>query len=75
MRALTPEINLKQIYLFWNMVVAGSSRQLFKHYEKVIKDNHIPLLKTAIPRSLRYAARRQCAGVSVHYLSAEQNAT
>ena len=30
------EINLKSIHLFWNMVVSGSRREMYEHYEKVI---------------------------------------
>jgi len=64
-----PGINLKSIYLFWNMVVAGSRRELYAHYENVIGQFGIPLLKTAIPRSLRYDREQSIEGNAPVFLS------
>ena len=64
-----PEINLKSICLFWNMVVSGSRRELYEHYESVINRFGISLLKTAIPRSLRYDREQSIEGNSATFLS------
>ena len=64
-----PEINLKCIHLFWNMVVAGSRRELYEHYENVINRFGISLLKTAIPRSLRYDKEQSIEGGMAVFLS------
>jgi cellulose biosynthesis protein BcsQ len=63
------EINLKRIYLFWNMVVSGSRRELYEHYENIIDGANIPLLKTAIPRSLRYDREQSIKGNESVFLS------
>jgi len=64
-----PEINLKKNSLFWNMVVAGGRRELYEHYEKVINRFGISLLKTAIPRSLRYDREQSIEGNTAVFLS------
>jgi len=69
MKTMYPEINLKGIHLFWNMVVSGSRRELHEHYEKVINRFGLPLLKTAIPRSLRYDREQSIEGNSALFLS------
>ena len=69
MKTMYPEINLKNIYLFWNMVVAGSRRELYDHYENVISRFDIKLLKTAIPRSLRYDREQSIEGNAPVFLS------
>jgi cellulose biosynthesis protein BcsQ len=62
-------IKLKEIYLFWNMVVAGSKRELYVHYEQIIRDFGIKLLKTSIPRSLRYDREQSIEGNAPVFLS------
>ena len=69
MKKSYPEINLKSIHLFWNMVVSGSRREMYEHYEKVINRFGIPLLKTAIPRSLRYEKEQSIEGSASVFLS------
>jgi cellulose biosynthesis protein BcsQ len=69
MRTIYPQINLKNICLFWNMVVAGSRRELYEHYESVINRFGIPLLKTGIPRSLRYDREQSIGGNTAVFLS------
>jgi cellulose biosynthesis protein BcsQ len=69
MKATCPQINLKSIYLFWNMVVAGSRRELYGHYENVISRFGIPLLRTSIPRSLRYDREQSIEGNAPVFLS------
>ena len=69
MKAIYQEINLKEIYLFWNMVVAGSKRELYEHYENVINRFGIKLLETSIPRSLRYDREQSIEGNAPVFLS------
>ena len=69
MKTAYPEIKLKGISLFRNMVVAGSRRELYGHYEKVIGSFGIPILKTAIPRSLRYEREQSIEGNAAVFLS------
>jgi cellulose biosynthesis protein BcsQ len=69
MKTMYPGINLKTIYLFWNMVVEGSRRELYEHYENVINRFDIKLLKTSIPRSLRYEREQSIAGNAPVFLS------
>jgi len=69
MKTTYPEINLKGIYTFWNMVVAGSRRELYGYYENVINQFGIKLLKTAIPRSLRYDREQSINGDAAVFLS------
>jgi len=69
MKAKYPEINLKGIFTFWNMVVAGGRRELYEHYENVINRFGIRLLKTSIPRSLRYDREQSINGDAAVFLS------
>ena len=69
MKTMYPEINLKNIFLFWNMVVAGSRRELYEHYENVINRFDIKLLNTTIPRSLRYDREQSIEGNAPVFLS------
>ena len=69
MKSMYSEINLKGIHLFWNMVVSGSRRELYKHYETIINRFGISLLKTAIPRSLRYDREQSIEGNTAVFLS------
>jgi cellulose biosynthesis protein BcsQ len=69
MKSKYPQINLKNMYLFWNMVVAGSKRELYEHYESIINRFGISLMKTGIPRSLRYDREQSIGGNSAVFLS------
>jgi cellulose biosynthesis protein BcsQ len=69
MKTVYPQINLKGICLFWNMVVAGSRQELYGYYESVINRFGIPLMKTAIPRSLRYDREQSIEGNAPVFLS------
>jgi cellulose biosynthesis protein BcsQ len=69
MKTVYPQINLKEICLFWNMVVSGSRRELHQHYENVINRFGIPLMKTTIPRSLRYDREQSIEGNAPVFLS------
>jgi cellulose biosynthesis protein BcsQ len=69
MKATYPQINLKSIHLFWNMVVPGSRRELYVYYEKLVERFGIPLLRTSIPRSLRYDREQSIEGYTPVFLS------
>jgi cellulose biosynthesis protein BcsQ len=69
MKTVYPQINLKGIFLFWNMVVAGSRKELHQHYENVIDRFGISLMKTAIPRSLRYDREQSIESSAPVFLS------
>jgi cellulose biosynthesis protein BcsQ len=69
MKAAYPQINLKSIHLFWNMVVPGSRRELYVYYEKLVERFGIPLLRTSIPRSLRYDREQSIEGNAPVFLS------
>jgi cellulose biosynthesis protein BcsQ len=68
MRTMYP-INLKDICLFWNMVIPRSRRELYAHYEDIIDRFGISLLKTAIPRSVRYDMEQSIEGNAPVFLS------
>ena len=44
----------KGIYLFWNMVDRREKTHLYAMYEKVIAELGLPILKTAVPNTIRY---------------------
>ena len=69
MRAEYKGINLKEIYLFWNMAVARGNRELQEHYKDVIEKYRLPILKTVIPRSLRYDREQSVEGDAPVFLS------
>lgn len=46
-----PNIRLRGVYLFWNMVVGSEKTSL---YEKTITEMSIPLLKTFVPASVKF---------------------
>jgi cellulose biosynthesis protein BcsQ len=69
MKAAYLQINLKSIHLFWNMVVPRSKRELYAYYESLIGRFGIPLLKTSIPRSLRYDTEQSIEGNAPVFLS------
>jgi cellulose biosynthesis protein BcsQ len=69
MKAAYPQINLKGIHLFWNMVVPRSKRELYAYYENLIERFGISLLKTSIPRSLRYDTEQSIEGNAPVFLS------
>ncbi|KAA6326986.1 Iron-sulfur cluster carrier protein [termite gut metagenome] len=57
------------MFLFWNMVVPRSKKELYNHYENVINRFGIPMLKTAIPRSIRYNTEQSIEGNAPVFLS------
>ncbi|MDR2773231.1 MAG: AAA family ATPase [Tannerella sp.] len=69
MKSTYPQINLKGIHLFWNMVVPRSKRELYAYYENLIERFGISLLKTSIPRSLRYDTEQSIEGNTPVFLS------
>lgn len=48
------ETNIKGIHLFWNMVDGREKSELYAHYENVIKELDLPLMKTYLPDSKRF---------------------
>ncbi|KAA6324589.1 Iron-sulfur cluster carrier protein [termite gut metagenome] len=69
MKTIYPQINLKNVFLFWNMVVPRSKKELYDHYEDVINRFGISLLKTTIPRSIRYDTEQSIEGNAPVFLS------
>lgn len=49
-----PDIRLRGVYLFWNMVVGSEKTSLYNIYQKTITEMGIPLLKTFIPASVKF---------------------
>jgi cellulose biosynthesis protein BcsQ len=49
-----PQINLKGLFLFWNMVDGREKTDLYNIYEKSIHEFGLPLLQTFIPDTKRY---------------------
>lgn len=48
------ETNIKGIRLFWNMVDGREKSELYTHYENVIKELELSLMKTYLPDSKRF---------------------
>jgi len=69
MRTMYPEINLREIYAFWNMVIPRTKKELYAHYNNVLNRFAIPLLKTEIPRSIRYDTEQSIEGKDSVFLS------
>ncbi|KAA6320124.1 Iron-sulfur cluster carrier protein [termite gut metagenome] len=69
MKTMYPAINLKDVFLFWNMVVPRSKKELYDHYESIINRFGIPMLKTTIPRSIRYDTEQSIVGNAPVFLS------
>ena len=55
-----PDINLKGLHLFWNMVDGREKTDLYTAYEQTINEFGLPLLKTFIPDTKRY--RKELSG-------------
>ncbi len=64
-----PDLNLKAIYLFWNRVDGRIKKEWLEHYEGVIHQFGLPLLKTAIPQSVRYDKEQSIEGSDAVFLS------
>lgn len=45
---------LKELHVFWNMVDGREKTELYEVFETVIGELGLPLMKTAIPNSVRY---------------------
>ena len=54
MLVVNPTMNLKGIYLFWNMVDGREKTNLYECYEKSIQELGLTILKTFIPDTKRY---------------------
>ncbi len=63
------ELNLKAIHLFWNRVDGRIKKEWLEHYEKVIHQFKLPLLKTTIPQSVRYDKEQSIEGSNAVFLS------
>ncbi len=53
-RRLLGNSNIKGLYMLWNMVDGREKSELYQIYELVCADLKLPILKTAIPNSLRF---------------------
>lgn len=63
------KLNLKAIHLFWNKVDARTKKEWLEHYEEVIRQFGLSLLKTAIPQSVRYDKEQSIEGSDAVFLS------
>ncbi len=63
------KLNLKAIHLFWNKVDARTKKEWLAHYEGVICQFGLPLLKTTIPQSVRYDKEQSIEGSYAVFLS------
>lgn len=63
------QLNLKAIHLFWNKVDARTKKEWLEHYEGVIRQFGLPLLKTSIPQSVRYDKEQSIEGSDAVFLS------
>lgn len=66
---MNSQIRLKNIFVFWNKVTGREKKELFLYYEKAILELGIPILKTPIPKSVRYDREQSIAGNSSLFLS------
>lgn len=69
MKTMYPEISLRGIHLFWNMVVPRTKKELYAHYTNVIERFGISLMETKIPRSIRYDTEQSIEGKDSVFLS------
>lgn len=49
-----PQIPLKNVFLFWNLVVKNENKQLYEIYNTIIRELKMNCLRTEIPFSTRY---------------------
>lgn len=63
------DLNLKAVHLFWNRVDGRIKKEWLEHYEGVIRQFGLPLLKTAIPQSVRYDKEQSIEGSDAVFLS------
>jgi len=49
-----PAAPLKNIYLFWNMIVKSENRELYDAYKAIIDKLNLSLLQTEIPFTVKY---------------------
>lgn len=63
------ELNLKSVHLFWNRVDGRVRKEWLAHYEKIIGDFNLSLLKTTIPQSARYDKEQSVSGNDTVFLS------
>ena len=63
------DLNLKAIHLFWNRVDGRIKKEWLEHYEGVIRQFGLPILKTAIPQSVRYDKEQSIEGSDAVFLS------
>lgn len=49
-----PQVNLKNIYIFWNKVVKRENRELYNHYSDIMAKLQLEVLKTEVPQTIRY---------------------
>jgi cellulose biosynthesis protein BcsQ len=45
---------LKEIYLFWNMLVKSENRELYDAYNAIINKLNLSIMKTEIPFTVKY---------------------
>lgn len=53
-KTLSGEINLKEIFMFWNKVDKREHTDLYDEFNEILMDQHIPLLRTELPDTKRY---------------------
>lgn len=63
------QIRLKNIFVFWNKVTGREKKELFLYYEKAIQQLGISILKTQIPKSVRYDREQSIEGSDALFLS------
>ena len=63
------DLNLKAVHLFWNKVDARTKKEWPEHYERIIRQFNLPLLKTVIPQSVRYDKEKSIEGSDAVLLS------
>lgn len=63
------DLNLKAIHLFWNRVDRRIKKEWFEHYQGVIRQFGLPLMKTAIPQSVRYDKEQSIEDSDAVFLS------
>ena len=63
------DLNLKAIHLFWNRVDGRIKKEWLEYYEEIVRQFELPLLKTAIPQSVRYDKEQSIEGSDAVFLS------
>ncbi|MDR0510625.1 MAG: ParA family protein [Rikenellaceae bacterium] len=63
------DLNLKAIHLFWNRVDGRIKKAWLEHYEGMIRQFGLRLLKTSIPQSVRYDKEQSIEGSDAVFLS------